>query len=130
MTTRVLPREEWGRLPGTELAQAAPQLAALGDDVQIVVVEHDGQIVGHWAVWRVVHLEGVWIAPAYRRTGGVARRLLRAVTDRVHALGAIWAWTGAETDDVRALLERLGATKFPYDTYAVPFVKEGSTPCQ
>lgn len=118
MTTRILPREEYPRLAGTELEAVWPTLP---EGAAVLVVEEDGQIVGCWAAFLVAHVEGVWIAPEHRGRGGVARRLLVGMRRTlVETFGATGALTGAMTDDVRALLARLGATKLPGDHYALP----------
>lgn len=126
MTSRVLPPAEWDRLGATDIPQLLPLVHR--DDVQIVVVEDEGQIVGAWAALRIVHLEGVWIAPTYRGRAAVARRLL-ARTLAVARAWAPWALTGAATDDVRRLIERhLRGTKVPMDLYAIHL--SGEHACQ
>lgn len=126
MTTRILPREEWARLAGLGVDAMLPLMPP--DDVQIVVVEHHGRIVACWSVLRIVHLEGVWIDPAFRGRPSIARRLLTATLDAARSWGTRWAMTGATDDGVRRLLERhLSATKVPMDTYTVPLY--GKTPC-
>lgn len=118
MTTRILPPEEWSKVAHTDiaafLAHAEPR------DVQIVVVEDEGCIVACWSVLRVTHLEGVWIDPAFRRHFGVARRLLEATLRTAREWGG-WAFTGAQTDDVRRLITKhLHGVKVDMDTYIVP----------
>lgn len=107
MTSRVLPVAEWPRLAGTELESVWPTLPHTSD-VQIVVVEDAaGAIVGCWAALRVIHVEGVWIAPAYRQRTSVARRLWRTMGRTIAtAFGAGGAWTGAGSADIAALLTR------------------------
>jgi GNAT superfamily N-acetyltransferase len=119
VTSRILPLAEWGRLGETELPKVLPYVKP--EDAQIVVVEDDGRIVGCWAVLRIVHLEGVWIAPAYRGRGSVARRLLAKTLETARAWAGSWAMTGADTDEVRRLIEQhLHGVKVPMDTYLVP----------
>lgn len=119
MTTRVLPPEEWARLGDTDLARYLPLFEPA--DVRVVVVERDGRIVAAWGVLHVVHLEGVWIAPEYRRRGTVAARLLAATLRVARDWAPRWAFTGADTKDVAALLTKhLGAVRVPMDTYLVP----------
>ena len=122
MTTRVLDRAEWPRLDGTDIAKALPYHEAR--DVQVVVVEDEGRIVGAWAVLRVVQLEGVWIAPEYRKKGSVAKRLLAGTLRVARTLAPYFAFTGAETPEVaRLLTKHLGAIKMPMDAYVVPLHK-------
>lgn len=118
MTTRVLPVEEWHRLEGTEL-DGVP----LDEEnaVVIVVEDADGQIVGCWSILRVIHVEGMWIHPAHRRTGPVFRRLLnemRRIVTGFH--GQHVAVSAALTPDVAKLLEAYGGVKLPGEHYAFP----------
>lgn len=102
MTTRTLPPAEWARLRGTELEHVWPGLPT--DEAQIVVVEDEGQIVGCWAAYRAVHVEGVWIHPDHRRSR-VALRLWRGMRRVVAEMfGAGGAWTGSQSPEIDALL--------------------------
>jgi ribosomal protein S18 acetylase RimI-like enzyme len=111
MTTRLLPFTEWHRLVGTELATVYPHLDPAS--ASIVVVEDGEQIVGCWARFSVTHLEGVYIAPAYRRSGSVARRLLGAMRSHLVERGIKAAMTSALSDDVATLAQRIGAQPMP-----------------
>lgn len=118
MRTRILPTAEWPRLQGTEAETLWPHLNP--QEAQVVVVEEDGAIVGTWVVLRVVHVECVWVAPAYRRTGSVARRLLRgmrAAAARWHARTVV---TSALTDEVRDLIRQLHGQRLPGDHFVIP----------
>lgn len=118
MTSRILPPEEWPRLAGTELETSWPQLPR---DAQVVVVEDGSRIVACWAVFRIVHVEGAWIAPKYRkRSPRITIGLLRAMQRAARAWGADYVWTGACTDDVRDLIWKLGGKPIPFDCYALP----------
>ena len=90
------------------------------DDTQIVVVEQHGQIIGCWGVMRVVHLEGLWIDPAFRGRVSVARRLYQATLAVARKFTTGWAMTGAQTDDVRRMLTRIGAEQIPMDVFVMP----------
>ena len=119
MRSRILPPEEWSRLNETDLHTVLPWVKP--EDAQIVVVEDGDQIVGCWAVLRIVHLEGVWIAPAYRGRGAVARRLLAKTLETARTWAGAWAMTGADTDEVRGLIERhLHGVKVPFDQFVIP----------
>lgn len=121
MTTRLLPREEWHKLSGTELSAAWPLLT---DGAQVIVVEEDDAIVGCWALIPVIHAEGLFIAPGHRKRVAVARRLwdaMRLTATRTFKVDAVM--TGACSDDVRKLLEHVGATKLAGDHYTVPVTR-------
>lgn len=118
MTTRLLPREEWPRLNGTEMEAIWPALDA---HAHIVVVEDDdGQIVGCWSLFRQVHVEGCWIAPAHRGKSSVARRMLVAMRSCAQAMGARSVATAACSEDVKQLLIKMGAVELPGSHFAMP----------
>jgi GNAT superfamily N-acetyltransferase len=118
VTTRTLPREEWGRLGETAIPSVLPFVRP--DDIEVVVVEHADRIVGAWSVIRIVHLEGVWIAPEYRGKGTVAGRLLKATLDVARRWAGQWVLTGSDSEHVRQLIEKhLGGVRIPMDVYAV-----------
>lgn len=118
MTTRVLPPDEWPRLEGTELEAVWP----LADPsvMTVLVVEDGDQIIGCWSALSVVHVEGLWIHPAYQKRSSVGRRLWRGMTDVVRsAFGASSVVTAACSDEVRALLQTAGATMLPGESYVM-----------
>jgi len=117
MTARLLPREEWAKLHGTELDAAVPYLP---EPTHVVVVEQDGQIVGCWALMSYLHVEGLYIAPEHRKRGRVGWRLWQAMRDLVRSQGASVVLTAALSDEVRTLLAHVGATKLPGDHYVLP----------
>lgn len=108
ITSRLLPRDEWHRLAGTELETVHPHLPQAA---QIVVVEADDRIIGCWAVFPLLHVEGVWIAPDYRGNPRVVRHLLKGMSHTALAMGAQAVTTAALTDEVAGMLERLGAVE-------------------
>jgi N-acetylglutamate synthase-like GNAT family acetyltransferase len=117
MTTRLLPPEEWARLAGTELDGVWANLPA---SARVVVVEdEEGRIVGCWSLFSVLHVEGVWIAPEHRGRSAVARRLLVGMRHQARDMGASGVCTAAVSDDVRALLDHLGAARVPGDHYVM-----------
>jgi len=119
MTTRILQPEEYGRLAGTELEAVVPYLPA---DALVVVVEDGAEIVGCWAVYSLVHVEGVWIAPSHRGRSSVARRLLRGMMRAARAFGARAVCTAALDVEVATMLRKLGANELPgqHFTLAIP----------
>lgn len=117
MIARVLPVEEWPRLEGTEAETVWPHLDPARTTV--VVVEHDGVIVGCHVLMNVLHAECLWIHPEHRGKAGVARRLWTTVQRTAKALGARTVITGACSDDIRALLAHVGAERLPADHYVL-----------
>ena len=110
MNTRLLPREEWPRLSGTELETVYPVLPA---GAQIVVVEDGDQIVGTWAVYPQITVHGCWVAPSHRGKAVVFRHLLRGMQNTALAMGATAVQTGSMSEDVTGMLGKLGAVELP-----------------
>lgn len=105
MTTRVLPQAEWGRLEGRDIAKLLPFVSP--DDVDVVVVEKDGAIIANWSVVKMTHLEGIEIDPDHRNPG-VVRSLLGATMAVAKARSRGAVWTAAQSDEVAAMIERIG----------------------
>jgi len=118
--TRLLPRDEWHRLVGTEAEAAWP---VFPEGTQVIVVEHDGVIVGCWSLLPVFHAECVWIAPDKRASGSVSRRLWQRMHALAREMGLKAFATSAMDDRIRHLLERHGASELPGRHFVVP-VKE------
>ena len=117
MTRRVLPREEYGRLAGTELEAIVPYLPA---DAQVLVIEDaDGAIVGCWSAFSLVHVEGCWIAPAHRGKGRVALNLLQGIRQIARRMGAQAVNTASVSSEVSALLRKLGAVQLEGDHFSL-----------
>jgi hypothetical protein len=128
MTTRLLPASEWAKLAATDLPQILPYVDAR--DLDVIVVEDDaGTVVGCWGLMPMLHLEGLWIAPAYRGKVSVARRLLTATWAEVKRRAPRWVMTAAADDEIRTLLvKHMNALHVPSDTYLIPM--HGEKKCQ
>lgn len=118
----MLPPSEWPRLAGTEAETVWPLLTP--ERTSVVVVEQGDQVVGcHVLVW-VLHCECVWIHPAHRGKGSVARRLWAAVERTARD---VWrsrtVLTTVTTESVRRLVAHLGGVPVPGDQYVIT-VKE------
>lgn len=113
LTRRVLPRDEYHRLVGTELECAT----ALPGGSQVLVVEDGAEIVGCWALLSVLHVEGAWVAPTHRASA--SRHLLHGMADLVADAGGAAVLTGSMSPRVTRLLKGLGATKLDFDQYVV-----------
>lgn len=122
MTHRLLPVAEWVRLEGTELGTVWHQLSPKTTNV-LVVEDDKGDIVGCWAFVYVLHAEGVWVAPEHRGRSVVARHLLRGMRNYADVAGERAVWTGANDPAIAAILNGLGATLVPFDSYTIPLVK-------
>ena len=124
LTVRELPPDEWStRLEGTDL-EAAVAVLVPGESVVIVVEDAAGRVVGHWALLRYWHAEGVWVHPEARGGSAVQRRLLAGMRAAAEAHGARVLLTGSLDPAVRHLLEfHLQATQIPGETWAWPVKK-------
>ncbi len=124
LTTRILPREEWDRLQGFDLEAMTP-LIKPGRGV-IIVLEHAGEIVGHWAVYDVLHAEGVWLSSSVRHTHGPVL-LLKAMQEYAAARGVRAVVTASTDPKVDALLDKLSAVELPGRHFAIPITPEKVT---
>lgn len=112
---RILPREEWGRLPDDAVALYN---TLRPEDVAVLVVEDAGEIVARMAVMRAIHWESFWMAPDAVGNAGITRALLRAAGQKASEWGK-WLYANASVDDdgVRQALERLGGQWMPMHTF-------------
>ena len=116
MIARYLPTEEWSRL------ERAPVMLfpyVRPDNIAEVVVEDEGQIVACMTVLKATHYEGLWVDEAHRCNPGVMRALLRQASALARVWGEDWVFGGAEKDQMRAFMERVGGVKVPMDLYAL-----------
>lgn len=119
MISRILPPEEWPvGLKGTEAETAWPHFDP--EQTQVIVVEHEGRIVGTWTVMRTVHVECLWAAPEYRGSFGVCKRLLKAMREVASAWGASVVYTGSASAHVTELIRRFGGVPSPVETFILP----------
>lgn len=111
---RPLPPEEYHRLAHFPIAErfGVPDPRA----AQILVAEDPaGDIVGIWAALTTVHLDGLWIAPEYRRTSRVASQLLHGMKSLLRHLGIVHSFTMVAYDspDVLILAQKAGFDLLP-----------------
>ena len=122
LETRLLPKEEWHRLIGTE---AEPVWAALPDSTKVMAVEQEGELVGCWLLLPVFHLECLWVAPDHRGKTSVARRLWNLMHATARSLGVRSVFTASMDATVGHLLSHRGAVKLPGEHYVLPIRPEG-----
>ena len=118
MLSRLLERDEWHRLSPDSLPEESRDL--LPPETVVLAVERDGEIIASWIALPVWHLEGVWIAPSHRKNVAVVKRLLTGMRGVLRALGLQRVVTHALDDEVRGLLDHLGATALPGTAYSIP----------
>jgi N-acetylglutamate synthase-like GNAT family acetyltransferase len=125
VTSRILPRDEWSKLAGTEAGAFADRLPV--DSASLLVVEDDGQIVATWALVSMVHAEGLWIAPSHRGRFGVVKRLLAGMRAMARSIGCPAVQTAALSSDVADFIARLGGAPLPGQAFVLPLE---SSACQ
>ena len=120
MTSRLLPPNEWHRLKeaGAELGEVCQYLD--GAQTFLMVIEDAGAIVGCWAMFPVMHLEGVWVAPMHRGKGSVARRLLTFMRSIARLNGAALAVTTCMDAQIRQVITKLHGQPVPGEQFFVP----------
>lgn len=119
ITTRMLPAEEWAeKLADTELAPHLDRLRP--DSCGVAVVEVDGRVVACWAAMTIVHVEGLWVDPAYRKHPGVGRALVTTMAEDLKRAGVPEVLTVAIEPAVEILAEKVGGTKVPGSLWAIP----------
>jgi hypothetical protein len=84
-------------------------------------VEDGDSIVGCWAALNIVHVEGLWIHPDYRKRTAVQRRLWVGMKRLLSEVRSVL--TGACDDSIRALITAHDGVEMP-TFYRVPLVKE------
>lgn len=110
MIARVLPFEEWERLPESLdaiLAEMRPGTS------RVCVVEENGEIVGRWLLVPTMNAHCLEIAPRKRKTARVGLHLLNLMKDTVRSLGFDQVVTASDSDDVTRLLAHAGAVPLP-----------------
>jgi hypothetical protein len=109
--SRLLDRAEWAeKLVGTELELVHPHLPP---GAQVVGVEDGDTLVACWALFPIVHVEGVYIKPEYRGNPRVVRRLIHGMQQTAQLMGAKAVCTAAIEDHVADFALRLGAVELP-----------------
>lgn len=108
MTSRLLPKEEWGRLDGTQLETVVP---ILPKGAQVMVVEKDAAILACVALYPLWHLEGIEI-----KNPSATRLLLESIRTQTATLPAVLSW--AQHRKAGEFLRRLGAEPLPGEHYA------------
>lgn len=125
MTTRELPREEWGKITEADGGREILAAAAPHTQIKVVVVEDEaGRVVGSWLVYPAVHVEGLWIAPDHRKRASVLGRLLSGMRRAADGFGVTQVLTQSLAPEVDDLLSSYGATMVPGRSWALPTKRE------
>ena len=131
IATRILPPEEWDRLPDDVRAFCA---SVHPEDVAPVVVEDEGVIVARMLVLRAPFLESFWMAPERAGNAGVTRALLRACYEQAGEWAPRWVMAHAAPGPLCDTLPRMGAEWLDVFTFMVPMhrpeTEEAACPLQ
>jgi len=109
---------------GTEVETVWPYLNP--ENALIWVVEDGARIVGAWTTIRMIHAECLWIAPEYRGSAGVARKLLKGLREMAAYWGVTKVQTASISEHVTDLILRFGGTRLP-DAFILPAAKTQKT---
>jgi hypothetical protein len=128
MTSRLLPREEWSRLEGTEAAPLAG--APPGFPAEVLVVEDEqGDIVATWALITRHEVEGLWVRPDQRLGRAAGRRILREMMALVRSRDILVLRTATDREEVVRMVERLGGCEYVGMRHFAFPVSEGGRRC-
>lgn len=112
----VLPDDEWDRIdrecPDSPMA-GVDRSSMLG---HLIVLERDGQIVGHWPLMLAWHAEPLYIRPDARTVSGV-RELIHAVQRTIGEESIPVAFAVMEDQAVAKMAARLGFQPVPGTVY-------------
>lgn len=107
-----VPEGEWERLAPTELGPWRAHLNPARTTFAGVETA-EGELVGTWAMLWVPHAEGLWVAPAYRRNPGVARRLATEMSAIAREQRVTRLMTGVMDAGTERLLRHVKADLVP-----------------
>lgn len=110
MTARVLPYEEWSKLPeymDPVLIELTPKTC------RMCVVEHDGEIIGRWLLYPALFAEDLWVHPDYRKRVSVGRKLWRLVHRCAAELGFVRMVSSITDESMAGLVARAGGETMP-----------------
>jgi len=114
ITYRILPPDEY------HLLSDHPFLAGLSlpapESGRVVVAESEGRIVGFQVLVAVMHLEPIWVDPAYRSTG-VARKLFTTATECLDQFHTSVAFCFSDKDKIAEYLDRMGLIRLPVSVH-------------
>jgi hypothetical protein len=128
VTVRLLLDEEYPRLLDLPFA-GAQRLPDPALSLVLIAENEAGAIVGVWAALTTVHLDGLWVDPAYRKTSRVAVQLLRTMKETLGARGILHSFTYVESTEVLLLALKAGFTRLPGDLLFLDLSSKGAEAC-
>jgi ribosomal protein S18 acetylase RimI-like enzyme len=117
MTTLVLSCDEWAEIVKPYQAAA---WACLDANAKILVIEDEGRVVGCAGLLPYLHVEGLWIDPAYRKRASVGRRLLQMLRGAADAMRTRSVVSMIGTPEMDRIARALGGQPLPLPVYDIP----------
>jgi hypothetical protein len=111
ITYRFLPPEEWDRLRAMPFGSRG--LPPPEHCIILVAETAEGEIVGLWSCMTAFHMEGLWVADAYRKHTFVAATLLSTMRANLVEQGILNCFTIVESDYVLELAKKAGFEVMP-----------------
>lgn len=122
MTRRILPRDEYARLVGTDLGPLADRLPP---DTDVIVVEDEaGAIVGCAAIFCRDHVECAWIAEPHRNEPDVFWSLFSGIRKTAECRGSSRLVTASIDDRMAEFLMQMHAEPLPGRHWVWPIARE------
>lgn len=121
MNTRILKKKEYYKLVNTELEKVSKNLPK---ESKVIVVEHDDEVVGSWALIPYYHLECMHVRVDHRGKGKVARKLLSFMFKLVDSLGISSVITSSVDEVVEKMIIKLGGVELPGKHFALGIRKD------
>jgi hypothetical protein len=117
---RELPVDEWPKL--LEIDGPYQTQGSLPDAHynRIIVEEVEGEIIGYWGAFTVVHTEPVWLHPAYRMRTGAVKHLWEGMRDllvRMKVPGTVAIIEDKDAPINLPMATKLGFVKVPGSLY-------------
>ena len=114
MNSRILPRADYARLVGTDIETLLPMLPGS----RVIVVEDDGEIVGHLMLAPMWHAEGFGVVASHRGRG-VDTMLVSAMHAEARSMGVKTVFPAAADDQMAHYVTRHGGVEIPARWFAV-----------
>lgn len=118
MEWKILPPAEWHRIK-TELPESPLAGLAHLDQLEgvVIVVEHEGVLVGHWPLILTWHAEPLYLAPAFRKSGPALKHLLEGLFTTMRVSDVQSALVITDIPEYQEAAARLGFQHVPGQLY-------------
>lgn len=121
MVTRVLHPSEYEKLENFSVSQISNSLPI---GARVIVVEHEGKVVGTWSLIPYYHLECMEVVEAHRGKGKVARKLLSFMFSLLASLKLEAVITSCIDEVTEGMIKKLGGSELPGKHFALGIRKD------